>query len=119
MYRIAKTFSFSASHVIEGLPTGHPCGRVHGHNYVVTLELARPDLDGVGFVRDFGDLADVKSWLDARCDHRHLNDVLPLGVPTTCEAIARWIFDEWIEGLPELVAVRVSETARTWGEYRP
>jgi 6-pyruvoyltetrahydropterin/6-carboxytetrahydropterin synthase len=50
VYRIAKTFHFSASHVIEGLPESHPCGRLHGHNYEVTLVLESDRLDRVGFV---------------------------------------------------------------------
>lgn len=30
-----------------------------------------------------------------------------------------WIFDLWTERFPELTAVRVSETPKTWAEYRP
>jgi 6-pyruvoyltetrahydropterin/6-carboxytetrahydropterin synthase len=37
MYTIAKRFAFSASHVIGGLPTDHPCARLHGHNYEVEV----------------------------------------------------------------------------------
>ena len=40
MYTIAKQFSFSASHVIDGVPEDHPCGRLHGHNYTVEVQLA-------------------------------------------------------------------------------
>ena len=39
MYTIAKTFYFSASHVIGGLPPEHPCSRLHGHNYEVEVIL--------------------------------------------------------------------------------
>lgn len=30
-----------------------------------------------------------------------------------------WIFDLWSERLPELTAVRISETPKTWATYRP
>lgn len=30
-----------------------------------------------------------------------------------------WIFDQWTERIPELTAVRISETPKTWAEYRP
>jgi hypothetical protein len=30
-----------------------------------------------------------------------------------------WIFGGWTARLPELVAVRVSETVKTWAEFRP
>jgi 6-pyruvoyltetrahydropterin/6-carboxytetrahydropterin synthase len=117
---ISKEFHFSASHVLHELPLDHPCGRMHGHNYIVVIELSAPpdQLSKAGFVRDFGELDVVKSWIDAEIDHRHLNDVLG-GLNPSAEQIAQWIFDNWKEKFPELTAIRVSETPRTWAEYRP
>lgn len=117
---ISKEFHFSASHVLRELPLDHPCGRMHGHNYIVVIELSAPpdQLSKAGFVRDFGELDVVKSWIDAEIDHRHLNDVLG-GLNPSAEQIAQWIFDNWKEKFPELTAIRVSETPRTWAEYRP
>ncbi|MEV0680143.1 6-carboxytetrahydropterin synthase [Actinosynnema sp. NPDC050436] len=119
MLIISKEFHFSASHVLHELPEGHQCGRMHGHNYVVVIELSAPpdQLTRAGFVRDFGELGAVKSWIDDEVDHRHLNDVLGELNPSA-EHIARWIFDQWKEKFPELSAVKVSETPRTWAEYR-
>jgi 6-pyruvoyltetrahydropterin/6-carboxytetrahydropterin synthase len=93
---------------------------VHGHNYLVVLELSAPTekLNRAGFVRDFNDLDSVKSWLDETVDHRHLNDVLG-DLNPSAEHIARWIYEQWHGTLAELTAVRVSETPRTWAEYRP
>src|SRR5260370_17896326 len=39
MYIIAKRLTFSASHVIGGLPAHHPLAHLHGHNYEVAVEL--------------------------------------------------------------------------------
>ena len=120
MYRITKEFHFSASHVLEGLPEGHPCGRLHGHNYVVRVELEAEDLDATGFVLDFGELYVVKQWLDSAVDHRHLNDVWPEMNPTA-ENIARALHKTIAALLPRrarVAAVRVSETPKTWAEYR-
>jgi len=115
MYTISKQFAFSASHTLTGLPDGHPCSRVHGHNYVVALTLSREGVDAGGFVVDYRALAPFKEYLDARFDHRHLNDVLD-GNPTA-ENLARHFF-EWARARwPEVCAVRVSETERTWAEY--
>ncbi|GAQ57976.1 6-pyruvoyl trahydropterin synthase family protein [Streptomyces acidiscabies] len=118
-FRISKEFHFSASHRLDGLPEGHQCGRMHGHNYLVRVELfAGPDdLDTVGFVRDYGELGKVKRWLDDELDHRHLNDVMDRN--PTAEHLAQWIFERWSGHFPELTAVQVSETPRTWAEYRP
>ncbi len=117
MYTISKRFTFSASHIIDGLPEGHQCSRLHGHNYVVEVVLAAEQLDAVGFVVDYGELKPLKQVIDGELDHRHLNDVLPGA--TTAEAIARFLFDRARALWPQTVAVRVSETPTTWAEYRP
>lgn len=119
MFEISKDFEFSASHRLDHLASGHKCHRLHGHNYVVRLSLAADDLDGDGFVTDYGVLDQVKRWIDDRIDHRHLNEVLGSGVATTAENIARFIFTTWKAELPQLVAVSVSETPRTWAIYKP
>ncbi|AUH44949.1 hypothetical protein CXR04_16855 [Streptomyces sp. CMB-StM0423] len=41
------------------------------------------------------------------------------GGSPSAENLAAWIFDLWIQRFPELKAVRVSETPKTWAEYRP
>lgn len=118
MLSISKEFHFSASHVLD-LPAWHRCARMHGHNYIIVLELsARPeDLNEVGFVRDFFDLDEFKKWVDDALDHRHLNEVMPES--PSSENLAMWVFNRWIDRFPELTAVRVSETPRTWAVYRP
>jgi len=117
MYRITKEFHFSASHCLDHLDPDHQCARLHGHNYVVVVELAADRLNADWFVRDYHPLAPLKDYIDTRLDHRHLNDVLD--IPTTAEHLARHLFD-WCHALwPETRAVRVSETPKTWAEYRP
>jgi 6-pyruvoyltetrahydropterin/6-carboxytetrahydropterin synthase len=119
--RITKEFHFSASHRLDSLPEGHPCGRLHGHNYVVELELSADpeDLTEAGFVRDYRDLDEFKRWVDAEVDHRHLNDLLPAGRNPSAENMAIWLYQRWCPRFPQLSAVRVSETAKTWARYRP
>jgi 6-pyruvoyltetrahydropterin/6-carboxytetrahydropterin synthase len=118
MYTIAKRFGFSASHIIGGLPPVHPCSRLHGHNYEVEVILQSAELDTVGFVRDYRELSALKEFLDVTVDHRHLNDVLGHD-RTTAEVIAKWLYDWCHARWPDVVAVRVFETSRTWAEYRP
>ncbi len=118
MYRIAKEYHFSASHQLHGLGEDHPCSRLHGHNYVVEVELQSCTLNAHGFVRDYRDLDMLKHYIDEKFDHRHLNDILgDDGV--TAESMAyhfyTWSKSKW----PEVVAVRVKETAKTFAEYRP
>lgn len=117
MYRISKEFQFSASHQLNHLPADHQCARLHGHNYVVVIELAAAELNGDSFVRDYHELASLKAYIDDRFDHRHLNDVLD--TPPTAENLARHFFDWCRSRWPETSAVRISETPKTWAEYRP
>jgi len=117
MYRITKEFHFSASHQLTHLPPDNQCARLHGHNYVVVVELAASTLTADGFVRDYHELAALKDYIDTRFDHRHLEDVLD--TPTTAENLARHFHDWCVARWPETAAVRVSETPKTWAEYRP
>jgi 6-pyruvoyltetrahydropterin/6-carboxytetrahydropterin synthase len=118
MYTISKRFTFSASHVIGGLPSDHPCGRLHGHNYQVEVTLQSAALDHVVVVRDFHDLSKFGQFIDSTLDHKHLNDVLGHD-RTTSEMISQWLNDWCKTRWPEVIAVRVSETPNTWAEYRP
>ena len=117
MFTISKRFEFSASHVLSGLPTGHQCGRLHGHNYTVEVEMRTPELDPRGFVRDYGELIAVKEWLDHNLDHRHLNDVVTFN--PTAELLAQFLYGEICQMELEPSAVIVCETPKTRAEYRP
>jgi len=121
-FAITKRFAFSASHQLEAVGPDHPCARLHGHNYEVEVVAEAPDLDERGFVVDYFELDPVRDYLADTLDHRHLNDVIS-GEPSA-ERIAWWVF-EWckanlpVEVARQVAAVRVSETPRTWAEYRP
>lgn len=117
MYKISKEFAFSASHILSLLEEGHPCARMHGHNYIITIHLKSQTLDQYGFVKDYNDLKVVKQFIDEKLDHRHLNDIIP-GHPTS-ENIAKFIFDKFKPEIPELYAIEVSETPKTSCLYEP
>lgn len=120
-YTIQKEFAFSASHVLLDLPEGHPCGRLHGHNYVVRVILSGEELDSVGFLFDYGNLGPLKDYVDAHLDHRHLND--RLNENPTAEHLATNLARAFyaLLDLPEGVAmaVGVSETPKTWAWWTP
>ncbi len=118
MYRITKEFHFSASHQLMKLPADHQCARLHGHNYIVEVALSSNELDQHGFVRDYNELKPLKTYIDEFFDHRHLNDVLQDDM-VTAEKLARHFYDWAVARWPEVSGVRVSETPKTWAEYRP
>jgi 6-pyruvoyltetrahydropterin/6-carboxytetrahydropterin synthase len=82
------------------------------------VELQTREIDAVGFVRDFNELAALKSFIDTTLDHRHLNDALGHD-RTTTEVLAEWLYGWCKARWPETVAVRVGETPQSWAEYRP
>ena len=121
MYTIRKDLRFEAAHQLAALPMGHKCRRVHGHNYVVTVELSRHYTNEFGFVVDFGDVKhDLGQWLKDHWDHRNLDategeDAVPGGhTPelTTAEHMARYlamVCERW-PWYDYLTAVTVYET---------
>lgn len=117
MFRISKEFHFSASHRLSHLPADHQCYRLHGHNYIVVVELAAPALNADAFVRDYHELKLLKSYIDDTFDHRHLDDILD--VPSTAENLAKHFYDWCKARWPETASVKISETPKTWAEYRP
>ena len=117
MFTICKTFDFSASHQLHGLHEGHPCGRLHGHNYTVGVILGAKTLDPLAFVMDFNELAPFKQYINDALDHRHLNDKMK---QPTSEALAYFLYQQAHRIIgPKVIAVRVSETPNTWAEWRP
>ncbi len=118
MFRISKSFKFSAAHQLAGLPPDHPCSRSHGHNYEVILHLASDQLNHVGFVKDYRELDEFKAWINDEWDHRDLNKLVHLqGVNPTAELIALAIYTHWKDHLTDLVAVEVKETDSTHALY--
>lgn len=122
-YRITKDFAFSASHRLAGLPDDHQCARLHGHNYLVRVELSSPILDEVGMVFDYGQLAPFGRWLDDHYDHRDLNEATGGTDNPTAEWLA-FVLAQVLQGACKIpdhvaVAVGVSETPKTWAWFRP
>ena len=125
MFKISKEYHFSAAHHLTGLPREHQCSRLHGHNYLVVVQLESEALDHTGFVLDYGELKPVKQFIDNELDHRDLNDVLPkIGGPyqPSAEHMARWLARKVREliSVPDgvAVAVGVSETPSSWAWFK-
>lgn len=91
--RIGKQYSFSAAHQLPLVPDGHPCKRLHGHNYVVQVEFRGEIAPKDGFCGnlDFADLDKVVKPIIERLDHQFLNDFIP---NPTAELIAAYFLTE-------------------------
>ena len=118
MYTISKEFHFCAAHSLKKLPVDHPCSRLHGHNYIVIVELKSNELDSKDFVIDYGQLNLLKEFIDSKLDHQDLNVVMG-GMNPTAENIAKYIFDSFKKTYAHLSAVIIKETPKTTARYEP
>jgi queuosine biosynthesis protein QueD len=114
--QIRKSFRFEAAHRLPRVPSGHPCGAMHGHSYGVILHLRGPIDPDLGWVVDFGDVGRAAKPLIAALDHACLNDVPGLENPTS-EQLCLWLAQRLIPLLPALFAVEVEETETTGARY--
>jgi len=109
-FTVSKKFSFEAAHSLPHLPVGHKCRNLHGHSYVVEVFCTGP-LDDRCFVVDYAEISSALNPLIHALDHQNLNEILHFA--TTAENIAKWIFDQVADDLPELEAIHIYETAKT------
>ena len=117
MYKISKEFSFDAAHKLEGLPAEHPCSNLHGHTYIVMVELEANFLSELGFVLDYRKLSPIKEFINKYLDHQYLNDALDFN--PTAENIAKFLFKTFEKTFPQMTAVTVKETPKTAATYTP
>jgi 6-pyruvoyltetrahydropterin/6-carboxytetrahydropterin synthase len=104
-------FEFAASHQLHHVLAGP---HLHGHNYLLYVEVGGPVDPATGFVADF-DLIEqvVRREVIDRIDHRHLNDFLE---QPTAEVMLAWFWRRLAPHLP-LVSLRLHETRRYYATY--
>lgn len=116
-YQIRQQFLVESARFLPKLPKGHPCSRVHGHSFRITLVLAG-ELQPEGWLIDFNEVEAKAKPVINRIDHCLLNEVPGLENPTS-ELLCRWIFQQLKPNLTQLIEVSVSETPSTACSYRP
>ncbi|MFI7087641.1 6-pyruvoyl trahydropterin synthase family protein [Streptomyces anulatus] len=106
--------AFDASHQLHGLRDGHPCGRLHGHSYVLSLP--------VSAANRFADVpVALRNFLGSALHGSVLNEAIR-GLNPTSEHLARY-FSQWLAGRSLLgdddsgARVRISETETSWAEF--
>lgn len=105
---LERDFTFSAAHF---LPGHEKCGKMHGHNYKVTVRLNGTfERLSNGMVIDFSDLKQIVNATISGLDHTCLNESLPFEYPTA-ELISKFIYDKLERGLKaRMHSVTVQET---------
>jgi 6-pyruvoyltetrahydropterin/6-carboxytetrahydropterin synthase len=105
--RVYKEFYFEAAHFLPSAPPGHPNARVHGHSFRVRVSLdGEPDRE-TGLVMHLEDVERAMDGAREALDHRLLNEVDGLDVPTL-ERITMWLWDRLHNKLPGLAEIEVA-----------
>ena len=106
-FRVTKGASFEAAHFMGHKPEGHPYKHVHGHSFRVEATVAGTLKAGEEWVEDFADLKRAIEDVAGELDHRLLNEIDGLEVPTL-ERLCVWIAARLGARVTGLVAVEVS-----------
>lgn len=113
---LSKKFRFEAAHWLPCFPEGHKCRRMHGHSFRFEVFIAGEVDPKKHLLMDYGEIKDTVQPLVEELDHRLLNEIEGLEVPTV-ECLAKWIYDRLSNDLPLLDKVIVFETATSSATY--
>jgi 6-pyruvoyltetrahydropterin/6-carboxytetrahydropterin synthase len=104
MIEISQEFGFDAAHYLGN--GAHQNRRLHGHSFYAEVTLRGEPNPATGFLRDFGEVDAALKVIRQTLDHRLLNEIEELGVPTL-ENLARYIYVHAKKALPEVARVKL------------
>ena len=107
VFEITKAVNFEAAHYMGGKPEGHPYRNVHGHSFRLEATVAGTVKPGEEWVQDFSELTAILNETAQKLDHRLLNEIDGLDVPTL-ERIALWAANDLKSKLPGLKKVALA-----------
>ena len=114
---IYKTFAVEAARSLPNLPDGHPCKKIHGHSFKITITVAGQIDENTGFVMDFSEIDSSFSPIHKLIDHSYLNDLEGLDNPSS-ENLCKWIWSKLKNSLHDLKRIEIKETESTGCIYR-
>ncbi|MEY4966872.1 MAG: hypothetical protein RL274_2455 [Pseudomonadota bacterium] len=104
MIELSQEFGFDAAHYLGNGAAENR--RLHGHSFYAEVTLRGEANPATGFLRDLGDVDAALKAIRATLDHRLLNDIEELGIPTL-ENLAKYIYVRAKAALPEVVRVKL------------
>lgn len=111
-FKLKQHFQIESARFLPLLDKSHPCSRLHGHSFKITLTLVGEQDSKIGWVIDYHEIKTKMAPILEQLDHRVLNEVPGLENPTS-ENLCRWIYEKTQKNLPLLTHVTVSETPDT------
>jgi 6-pyruvoyltetrahydropterin/6-carboxytetrahydropterin synthase len=104
MIELSQEFGFDAAHYLGNGAAENR--RLHGHSFYAEVTLRGEPDPATGFLRDLGEVDAVLKAIREMLDHRLLNEIEGLGIPTL-ENLAKFIFTRAKAPLPEVVRVKL------------
>lgn len=109
-YELSQEFFFDSAHTLERKVEAEPSRRIHGHTYHAVVTVRGDPDPATGMVLDLGSFRKVLEGVREQLDHRMLNEVPGLGVPTL-ETLCRFILKEVSAKIPGVCSVSVGRRA--------
>jgi 6-pyruvoyltetrahydropterin/6-carboxytetrahydropterin synthase len=92
MWELTKSFRFEAAHAIAGTTLGPASEEIHGHSFRAEIAVRGTPDPKTGMIIDLGALEASMAEIRQMLDHKLLNRIDALGVPTL-ENLSRFIFE--------------------------
>ncbi len=100
MFTVTKRMEIAGAHSLN-LPYDSPCAKLHGHNWIIEVEVSAEELNKEGMVIDFTEISRIVKQLDhnmlseLKCPHCLLlitSGILPDDTNPTAENIAKYLY---------------------------
>ena len=92
MWELTKSFRFEAAHALAGTTLGEASEEIHGHSFRAEVSIRGTPNPDTGMVLDLGLLDAGIAEVRKQLDHKLLNKVEALGLPTL-ENLSRFIWE--------------------------
>jgi 6-pyruvoyltetrahydropterin/6-carboxytetrahydropterin synthase len=90
MWELTKSFRFEAAHALSGTTFGAASEEIHGHSFRTEVTVRGTPDPATGMVLDLGLLERSMAEVQKTLDHKLLNKIEALGLPTleNCRALS-------------------------------
>ncbi|QIG99366.1 MULTISPECIES: 6-pyruvoyl trahydropterin synthase family protein [unclassified Bradyrhizobium] len=92
MWELTKAFRFEAAHALSGTTFGVNSEEIHGHSFRAEVTVRGTPDPKTGMVIDLGLLERAMAEVQKTLDHKFLNKIEAIGVPTL-ENLSRFIWE--------------------------
>ncbi|CAB3774763.1 6-pyruvoyl trahydropterin synthase family protein [Paraburkholderia humisilvae] len=110
IYELSQRFYFEAAHSLEREIDAEGSRRIHGHTYHAQVFVRGLPDPRTNMIVDLGRLNQMIVSVRDQLDHRFLDEVSGLGVPTL-ENLCVFIYNKLRPAIPQLIRVAIERPA--------